>query len=148
MNHTTNLHLPQWEATDRIMMDDFNDAFDKIDTAVAAAGNCKIAYGTYTGDGQYGSAHPNTLTFDFAPKLLVMLYNDTTIIGEPYVLRGGIIMAAVGGWIAPTASKNDPADFYAVVSQVSGNTVSWYSATGADKQSNISGVTYHYVAIG
>lgn len=37
MNHTTNLHLPQWEETDRIQMDDFNDAFDKIDTAVGNA---------------------------------------------------------------------------------------------------------------
>ena len=146
MQRTQNYNLCQWEAEDRIMRSDFNADNQKIDAALAAG--VKIATGSYTGTGEYGASHPNTLTLDFAPKLLVMLYNDTTIIGEPYVLRGGIIMAAVGGWIAPTASKNDPADFYAVVSQVSGNTVSWYSATGADKQSNISGVTYHYVAIG
>lgn len=36
MEHTEYYHLPQWEETDRIMMDDFNDAFSKLDTAVKA----------------------------------------------------------------------------------------------------------------
>ena len=36
MTTTQNLHLPQWEASDRIHHDDFNDAFAAIDTAVAA----------------------------------------------------------------------------------------------------------------
>lgn len=39
MNHTTNLHLPQWEADDRIMMADFNAAFQAIDAGVAANAN-------------------------------------------------------------------------------------------------------------
>ena len=37
MTTTPNLHLPQWEASDRIMMDDFNDAMQSIDAACAAA---------------------------------------------------------------------------------------------------------------
>ena len=36
MNQTQNLHLPQWEADDRIMRTDFNDAMASIDAAVAA----------------------------------------------------------------------------------------------------------------
>ena len=39
MDYTQNLHLPQWVATDRIHHDDFNDAFGRIDTAVAAKAN-------------------------------------------------------------------------------------------------------------
>ena len=35
MDYTQNLNLPQFEETDRIMHGDFNDAFDKIDAAVA-----------------------------------------------------------------------------------------------------------------
>ena len=48
MNYTTNYHLPQWVKTDRIMMDDFNDAMaamedgmtrseGKADTAISTA---------------------------------------------------------------------------------------------------------------
>ena len=34
-------------------------AREELAAAVAACGNCKIAYGTYTGNGNYGSDHPN-----------------------------------------------------------------------------------------
>lgn len=40
MNYTTNYHLPQWVKSDRIMMDDFNDAMASMEngmTATAAA---------------------------------------------------------------------------------------------------------------
>lgn len=36
MDYTQNLHLPQWEETDRIQMDDFNDAMERIDAAIGA----------------------------------------------------------------------------------------------------------------
>ena len=36
MNHTTNYALPSWESTDRILMEDFNDAFETIDTQMKA----------------------------------------------------------------------------------------------------------------
>ena len=64
MNHTPNLQLPQWEASDRIHHDDFNAAFQKLDAVP------RIVTGTYTGTGTYGSDHPNTLTFPFTPKLI------------------------------------------------------------------------------
>ena len=31
MNYTQNYQLPQWESSDRILMDDFNDAMEKIE---------------------------------------------------------------------------------------------------------------------
>ena len=86
MNKTENYQLSQWELADRIQMEDFNGDNEKVDAAlkgqaetaaaetaareelaaaVAACGNCKIAYGTYTGNGNYGSDHPNCLTFPF-----------------------------------------------------------------------------------
>ncbi len=37
MNYTQNLHLPQWEGSDRIHHDDFNEAFRKIDKAIRTA---------------------------------------------------------------------------------------------------------------
>ena len=67
-NHTTNYDLPQWEATDAFCRADFNDAFDKIDTAINGAG-LQFAFGTYTGD----DAASKTIPLDFTPKL-VFLY--------------------------------------------------------------------------
>lgn len=66
MNHTTNLHLPQWEETDRIQMDDFNDAMERLDTAVAAAP--RIATGTYAGNG----AETQTINLGFTPKIVII----------------------------------------------------------------------------
>ena len=43
MTKTTNYQLPKWEKTDRIQMDDFNDAMSKIDAAVAAANDAAAA---------------------------------------------------------------------------------------------------------
>ena len=56
MDYTQNLHLPQWEADDRIMRTDFNDAMEKIDAAIGeamalAAGGCKVIAGSYTANG-------------------------------------------------------------------------------------------------
>ena len=37
MNYTQNYQLPQWEREDRILMEDFNDMAEKVDTGLAAA---------------------------------------------------------------------------------------------------------------
>lgn len=37
MNYTTNYHLPQWVESDRILMEDFNEAMEDIDGGIAAA---------------------------------------------------------------------------------------------------------------
>ena len=37
MNYTTNYHLPQWVESDRIMMEDFNDAMAGIDQGLQGA---------------------------------------------------------------------------------------------------------------
>ena len=46
MEYTTNYHLPQWVESDRIMMEDFNEAMAAIDGGIKAAqdaadGGCK-----------------------------------------------------------------------------------------------------------
>ena len=66
MNHTTNYNLNQWEADDRIMMDDFNDAMAKIDTAVAA--KCSMLFGTYHGDGTASK----TISLSVTPKVIII----------------------------------------------------------------------------
>ena len=86
MNKTANFQLTQWEKTDRIMMEDFNrdnaaidaalkssaDGVAALQTALASCGNCKIVAKTYVGTGQNGQGHPNTLTFDSQPLLVII----------------------------------------------------------------------------
>ena len=64
MNHTPNLQLPQWEASDRIHHDDFNDAFQTLDTAVS--GKSSIVFGTFSGDG----TTERTVTLGFTPRIV------------------------------------------------------------------------------
>ena len=108
-----------------------------IEDALAGCGNCKIAYGSYVGTGQYGAANPNTLTFDFEPKAMFILGTPNPSIA--LFMRGcarywntGIVISSLG-------------------TEWSGNTIRWYSTSsnqGAENQMNISGMTYNYVAIG
>ena len=94
---TKNYALPKWKKSDFIQMDDFNDAFAKLDTALKAEADartaadstaskalsaleqtvtksklCRIKYGSYTGNGKSGKADPNTLSCDFYPVLLII----------------------------------------------------------------------------
>ena len=150
-NKTTNLELNQWVGTDPVLMADFNADNAKIDAAVqslyaAMALLPHIATGTYTGSGEQGSSHPNTLSFPFAPKFVF-------IIGEYYAcfFIGGAAIA--GGWTITSGVAN-------LKQQVtwSGNSMSWYLRTAYGESSNWSAApkyqlnnsneTYTYFAIG
>ena len=78
MNYTTNYHLPQWVESDRILMEDFNQALEAIDTGVAAAKTAAesaqsaaavkpYAVGTYAGNGT-----TRTITVGFKPSLVII----------------------------------------------------------------------------
>lgn len=131
MNHTTNLHLPQWEESDRIMRTDFNDAMSAIDDALAACGNCKIETGSYVGTGAYGSGTQNTLTFSGKPTAVFVtgdrsfwaLYGNTT---------ASVEYGSGGNLISVTWTENS---------------ISWYHDTNAYTQMNVSGATYYYMAL-
>lgn len=100
MDKTANYNLPQWVETDPIRMKPFNDAFDGIDLALkanadaaqalqsgkadaqtvsalaknlgAAGHNCRVAFGSYVGDGNVGQATPTTLASPFYPVLVLV----------------------------------------------------------------------------
>ena len=133
MNYTQHYQLPQWVETDRIMMDDFNDMTAKLDSGLAAAaqGNCRIVTGSYTGTGEYGSAHPNTLTFDGLPLVLMV--------------NGGWQFTALRG-SAGTPSMGANNDVSHVTFSWEGNSVSWHS-TGASQQLNEVNENYAYIAL-
>ena len=149
-NYTENYQLPIWAADDAFLRTEFNEANEKIDAALGvlaqSMGNCRIVTGSYTGTGEYGSAHPNTLTFDFPPKLVVITVGDAhSVLLSPNTQAAGYHEAYTRyGMLKVTWS---------------GNSVSWYvtgyyngslHSTGGDAehQLNQSGTSYYYLAIG
>ena len=93
----------------------------------------QIYTGSYTGTGTYGSSNPNTLTFPFEPKILVV--GNYWQFTAPYGCPSAPCMGSgnsVGG----------------VNLNWSGNSVSWYSTRSDTSQLNESGKTYNYFAIG
>ena len=149
-HYTTNYQLCQWEATDKVLRTDFNQDNQKIDAALAgkaesedlatlAAATPKVAAGSYTGDGS------TTRLFElgFTPKAVLVLTNG----GQTYYrdsanhYYGGL--AATG---APVVGQQN----YSVVEVVEvGFQVSCrVQAYSLFIQSNVSGMKYHYFAIG
>lgn len=106
----------------------------------AQTGGVKIVAGSYIGTGTYGASAPNSLTFGFSPKLLV-------------VLSDGIQTTFVSGSNVTCYQNISGNEATRLTVTWSGNTVSWYAENyGADisplYQLNKKDVIYHYVAIG
>lgn len=148
---TANYQLSQWVKSDRIQMDDFNSDNAKIDTAlkaladkdtameaaIAKCGNCKIVYGTYTGNGKYGKDNPNQLTFDGDP-LFVIIKGST---GSSPTLG----IQAMRGWNTAFAnSTNSSAVCHLTWGE---HSLSWYNSQSSTDQFNASGSVYPYIAL-
>lgn len=80
MEHTENLQLSQWEASDRIQRQDFNSDNAKLDAAfagqaaaLALKGNCQLYSYSYTGDGQCGQSYRKVLQFPWQPDLILVV---------------------------------------------------------------------------
>ena len=150
---TPNYRLSRWAGTDRILMEEFNSDNEKIDaalkgnadgvaalqTALASCGNCKIVYGTYTGNGKSGSANPNKLTFDGKP-VLVIVQEEKQTADMDINLR----MLRPCTW-AQGAATND--NWVNAVTWGAAQ-VQWYSRNDyAPTQFNETGKKYYYLAL-
>lgn len=119
----------------------------------------RIATGSYTGTGTYGANNPNRLTFDFAPKVVLLLgvtgsdgtswssrlgktdYGSNTIMvldamTTEYKQRDGFI----------NSNKADYNNYGR--KSADGKTVEWYSTISTDTQCNTSGVKFYHLAVG
>jgi len=152
MNKTANFQLTQWEKTDRIMMEDFNRDNAAIDaalksnaeavaaalqTALASCGNCKIVYGTYTGNGKYGSANPNKLTFNGDPLFVIIKGS----IGSAPTLG----IQAMRGWNTAYTGSADPSTVCHLT--WGEHSLSWYNSQSSSDQFNTSDSVYPYIAL-
>ena len=107
------------------------------DVQTALTGNAKIVTGTYTGTGTYGTDNPNSLTFDFEPKLVFIASStETNVAMIPYIWGSAAFRVAGSGSGSVLNTVT-----------VSGNTMSWYCKSAVAYQMNASGEVYNYIAI-
>ena len=118
------------------------------DNAVTAPA---IATGSYTGTGTYDSSNPNSLTFDFVPKLVYVYSENNVQVGGDDITPNYFIWAT--GMTTARMDYVNGRSYYATFS-ASGNTLEWYttSSSGAvdtsEAQLNKAGSKYYWVAIG
>lgn len=145
MQQTEKLKLNLIEGGDTVSPEPINENMELLEAAVTAAADmaaqvgsggktCRIAWGSYAGTGKYGADNPNRLTFDFCPVLVMI-----RAVGPKYTAT--FVRDCSGG-------SNAWDSGVAVQVTWSDNGVSWYSATTPEYQSNASGYTWHYVALG
>ena len=70
MNYTPNHHLPQWVKSDRVRMEDFNEAMASIESGLDQAGQKAekpYATGSYSGNGG-----ANIIEVGFQPSFLII----------------------------------------------------------------------------
>ena len=91
---TPNYRLSRWAGTDRILVEEFNDNWDKIDTALqtalAGAGNCEIGLISYTGTGKSGDSDPTTITFPKMPTAFIIKGTQGIMMGRGGESKGTI----------------------------------------------------------
>ena len=111
-----------------------DDAF-MVASKVLQAGNCKIEYGSYTGTGNYSSAHKNSLTFSGQPLFVVVMGNN----------QGAIVIMLRNIPLTPfLISYNSNENVYVLWD--TSNSVSW-SANSANSQMNARGAKYYYIGL-
>lgn len=138
-NYTPNYQLNQWEASDQVLHEDFNADNQKIDAALSTIPH--IATGSYVGTGTFGSATPSALTFDFTPKLVVVVAN------EAQNMKAGTVFIS-GQTLNPGIGVSNYSNSSLSLTVAWGDqSISWYGASSSN-QLNDSGVTYFYFAIG
>lgn len=93
----------------------------------------KIATGSYTGTGTYGSSNPNSLAFEFKPKIVV--------IEDSFGSAGGYVWINEANSGISTYSSNCVLNWEA-------NSLKWYNGSSAISQLNDSGVKYLYFILG
>lgn len=149
------MNVTPFQSTDEFTMAGFNGKLSDINSGVnteitsALSGLARIETGSYVGTGTYGASNPNTLTFRFAPKL-VLIYNGSKDyamffafgLGGGYT-SGGYLFA----WSSEMAVSND------TYAKINGNVLNWYASntsatTSRSIQFNVESQTYHYLAIG
>lgn len=109
--------------------------------ALANLGSKRIVTGSYTGTGTYGSNNKNIIPCDFKPSFMIIKSRDST---GGHGIWGGYNMEVVFDADNRYAYN---AGLTACGASYSEGMISWYSATSAKHQLNVSGQKYTYLLI-
>lgn len=92
----------------------------------------QIQTGTYVGSGVYGETNQSSLTFNFVPKIVIVMYKTRTTLGDSssfvYIGQPGLANGKI-------FTLND-------------KTLSWYNSESSAGQCNSSNSVYYYIALG
>lgn len=136
---TEHYQLNQWSLDDPVQMEEFNQDNRAVDAALhqLMSGSLRLAVGSYIGTGGHGEENPTTLTFDFTPRLLLMLGNGW---------NGHFILtySSITTYCHPTAGTSSSE----IEFRWAENSVSWYHKSSAASQRNAEGREYTYLVIG
>ena len=142
---TPNYRLSRWAGTDRILVEEFNDNWDKIDTALKSSadkstealaalkncGNCGIYYETYTGNGKL----TQTRTFPGKPLIIFISPEDGGDHAQRFIRGCSTAMCLCGS------------DQFSPTLTWTGNTVTWKASAQPSEVANYNGTHYHLVAL-
>ena len=104
---------------------------------LSRVGDSLVHIGNYIGSGTYGQNHPNTLTFDFVPKLVIV--QGENISTSVSVISNFNFVGFIQGM---SSSFNYPENV-----TFNGNTLNWYTSNnGAQCQFNVLNKIYTYIA--
>lgn len=104
----------------------------------------KFAVGRYAGTGTRGSENPNSLSFPFAPKVVLI-----TIDAREQKMVYPVAFIHGQGMCSIISSAGGSGSFSVAFLSWKENTVSWYSnSISAEAQLNKADEIYHYVALG
>lgn len=102
---------------------------------------------SYVGTGAYGSANPNTLSFDFVPKLVMITILSGSNAQVPTFFTQGYAWAYFMNVSGTSAGTTVTASAIVVTWSEDGKTLSWYGkGTTATGQLNADGYTYRVMA--
>ena len=129
--------------------------------ALKNLGAVRVETGSYKGTGTNGVDNPNSLTFDFAPKIVIVFSASyKAYAGDVNYLKGYYSVDKqeflYGG--SGFSVFYDTAAIAPTTYAFNGNTLTWHNSfthateanwiKGYAMQMNASGATYHYIAIG
>lgn len=92
----------------------------------------QVQTGTYVGSGVYGEENQNSLTFNFVPKIVIVMQQDCATLGD----QAAFMYIGQPGRAGTERFTLD------------NQTLSWYTSRSASDQCNDSNNVYYYVAIG
>lgn len=150
-------------STERILSadeDTYNDIISETDsyTYIGKVSNSYslFEFGSYLGTGLSGSSNPNTLTFSFIPKILILFSNNGEILLESsfnyvttYAICSPLLLTSAyqkTTFLANTYPSGSTY-YYGYIKRID-NTVYWYHEYSSTYQYNYSNTVYYYLAIG